>query len=96
MEYAIFDFIKATGKKLLPKARFWRWNKIRFSMEMLKYTLKNPDFKKYSALRDNGGRRFGFDRRRYCYSFYMPERRSGIDLRNGTDRRKSIRLKANL
>ena len=63
-------------------------------MEMLKYKLKNPGFKKYSTLRDNGGRRFGFDRRHYCYSLYMPKRRSGIDRRSGLDRRLSIRLKA--
>ena len=65
-------------------------------MEMLKYKLKNLSLEKHFTLRDNGGRRFGFDRRRYCYSIYLPERRFGIDRRSGIDRRKSIRLKTTL
>jgi len=62
-------------------------------MELLKNELKNSDIDKYSAIRDNGGRRLGFDRRSYCYSAFMPERRTGIDRRSGMDRRKTIRLK---
>jgi hypothetical protein len=41
---------------------------------------------------DNGGRRSGGDRRNYSYSLYIPERRRGIDRREGEDRRKSPRL----
>lgn len=36
---------------------------------------------------DNGGRRSGVDRRRFSYSGYIPERRSGKDRRNDDDRR---------
>ena len=45
-------------------------------------------------IRDNGGRRSGFDRRQFSYSGHIPERRelpdrrSGADRRNGTDRRQ--------
>jgi hypothetical protein len=42
---------------------------------------------------DNGGRRFGGDRRNYSYSLHIPERRSGNDRRNGIDRRKFPRAK---
>jgi hypothetical protein len=44
-------------------------------------------------LPDNGGRRSGIERRRFQYTFHIPERRfgherrSGFDRRNGTDRR---------
>ena len=40
---------------------------------------------------DNGGRRFGDDRRLYDYNGYLPERRSGGDRRSGTDRRTKPR-----
>jgi len=36
---------------------------------------------------DNGGRRFGLDRRQYSYAIYLPERRSGGERREGRDRR---------
>jgi len=36
---------------------------------------------------DNGGRRFGVDRRQYSYAVYMPERRSGEERRGRVDRR---------
>jgi hypothetical protein len=42
---------------------------------------------------DNGGRRSGGDRRTYSYTLYVPERRSGDDRRNGTDRRQTPRYK---
>ena len=43
------------------------------------------------SLFDNGGRRFGDDRREYVYNGYLPERRGGKDRRRGTDRRKKLR-----
>ncbi len=36
---------------------------------------------------DNGGRRFGDDRRIYSYNGHLPERRSGEDRRSVPDRR---------
>ena len=42
---------------------------------------------------DNGGRRSGGDRRKYSYTLYIPERRSGKDRRDGTDRRMIPRYK---
>lgn len=39
---------------------------------------------------DNGGRRFGIDRRKFSYTNYFPERRSGEDRRSGVDKRKKI------
>jgi len=42
---------------------------------------------------DNGGRRSGGDRRNYSYTLHIPEKRSGKDRRNGTDRRKFPRAK---
>ncbi len=41
---------------------------------------------------DNGGRRFGDDRRLYSYNGHLPERRSGENRRFGPDRRKKQRL----
>lgn len=40
---------------------------------------------------DNGGRRFGDDRRLYSYNGHLPERRSGEDRRSGLDRRSESR-----
>ncbi|MDL2124149.1 MAG: hypothetical protein LWX51_13980 [Deltaproteobacteria bacterium] len=37
---------------------------------------------------DNGGRRFGIERRKFSYTNYFPERRFGNDRRKGVDRRK--------
>ncbi|GMQ79755.1 MAG: hypothetical protein BMS9Abin03_190 [Thermodesulfobacteriota bacterium] len=42
-------------------------------------------------LLDNGGRRLGTDRRRFSYAVHIPERRSVIDRRKGSDRRCSQR-----
>ena len=39
---------------------------------------------------DNGGTRSGTDRRKFQYTAYIPERRSGKDRRRGFDRRSSI------
>ena len=39
---------------------------------------------------DNGGRRSGIERRRFQYTFHVPERRSGRDRRSGLDRRSSF------
>lgn len=36
---------------------------------------------------DNGGTRIGIDRRKFEYTAYIPEKRSGIDRRKGFDRR---------
>ena len=47
---------------------------------------------KKMALIDNGGRRFGDDRRLYAYNGYLPERRSDADRRSGADRRTKPRL----
>lgn len=38
-------------------------------------------------LPDHGGRRSTEDRRRFSYTYFMPERRSGVDRRMNTDRR---------
>ena len=39
---------------------------------------------------DNGGTRFGIDRRKFQYTAYIPEKRSGRDRRKGFDRRSPI------
>ena len=39
---------------------------------------------------DNGGTRSGTERRKFQYTAYIPERRSGTDRRRGFDRRDSI------
>ena len=44
------------------------------------------------CLIDNGGRRFGKDRRIYTYNGYLPERRSGEERRSGLDRRQKPRF----
>jgi hypothetical protein len=41
-------------------------------------------------IRDNGGRRIGFERRRFSYAEHIPERRSGEDRRLSDDRRSGI------
>jgi hypothetical protein len=43
-----------------------------------------------TAIKDNGGRRSGTDRREYSYSAHLPERRSGLDQRSGFDRRRPL------
>jgi hypothetical protein len=40
---------------------------------------------------DQGGRRRGVDRRRFSYTCFIPERRSGADRRCGQDRRRKKR-----
>ena len=51
------------------------------------YTAEVVDSKKW-VLIDNGGRRFGKERRIYAYNNYIPERRVGKkDRRCGRDRR---------
>jgi hypothetical protein len=50
-----------------------------------------PEVKKI-ALKDNGGRRSGLERRLYAYTFHFPERRSGLDRRTGKDRRQKQRF----
>jgi hypothetical protein len=42
------------------------------------------------SLKDNGGRRSGFERRHYTANIHIPERRSGKDRRRGVDRRKNF------
>jgi hypothetical protein len=39
---------------------------------------------------DNGGTRSGTERRKFEYTAYIPERRSGRDRRKGFDRRSSL------
>ena len=46
--------------------------------------------KSITELKDNGGRRLGIERRRFSYTHYIPERRSGNDRRSGHDRRRGI------
>ena len=41
-------------------------------------------------MKDNGGTRSGTDRRKYQYSAYAAEKRSGKDRRKGFDRRSPI------
>ncbi len=41
-------------------------------------------------IKDNGGTRSGTDRRKFRYSAYIPERRSGRDRRREFDRRNQI------
>jgi hypothetical protein len=43
-------------------------------------------------LTDKGGRRVGIERRSFSYTCYIPERRSGMERRNGEDRRRIQRL----
>ncbi len=43
-----------------------------------------------SAVSDNGGRRFGMDRRIFLNAAYLTERRLGIDRRNRFDRRSGV------
>lgn len=50
-----------------------------------------PSETKIVALCDKGGRRVGFERRRYSYTCYIPERRRGEDRRSGDDRRRAAR-----
>jgi hypothetical protein len=45
-----------------------------------------------AVLIDNGGRRFGGERRIFDYNGYLPERRSGAERRSVADRRKKDRL----
>ena len=40
------------------------------------------------ALTDNGGRRFGPDRRKFIYAIHIPEQRCGKDRRSDSDRRR--------
>ncbi len=42
---------------------------------------------------DNGGTRLGIDRRKFEYTAYIPERRSGMSRRKGFDRRSPISQK---
>ena len=42
---------------------------------------------RYERVRDKGGRRFGFDRRVFTYTYCIPERRTVSDRRSGHDRR---------
>ena len=46
-------------------------------------------------LSDNGGRRTGIGGRRFEYSLYLPDRRTGIDRRDGQDRRLKVRISEN-
>ena len=56
---------------------------------------KNSSYEGGSAesiffLEDSGGRRSGFRKREFLYDAHIPERRSGAERRNGTDRRETI------
>lgn len=56
---------------------------IRYQEERI-FSLNDPIS---GLISDNGGRRTGVDRRRFSYSDYIPERRSGHDRRIISDRR---------
>ena len=43
-----------------------------------------------SFLSDRGGRRLGLDRRRFSYTYHIPERRSGRDRRSIKERRGEL------
>lgn len=45
------------------------------------------NMKREFKMADNGGTRLGIDRRKFHYTAYIPERRSGIDRRKGFYRR---------
>ena len=47
---------------------------------------------KRSYLMDNGGRRLGFERREFAYSYYFPERRVGQERRTLSERRNDSKL----
>ncbi len=54
------------------------------------------DFKTTSFyIHDLGGRRSGHERRRFSYTEFIPERRSGKNRRNGQDRRNGLDAKTN-
>lgn len=55
------------------------------------HTAEFANSKKW-VLIDNGGRRFGKERRIYDYNNHIPERRSGTDRRSGVDRRLQPRF----
>ena len=54
------------------------------------------DPKVFFSLPDNGGRRSGIDRRNFCYTAHIPERRQGLERRSGLDRRQEIAFKGRL
>jgi hypothetical protein len=43
-----------------------------------------------SFMSDRGGRRLGIDRRRFSYTFHIPERRTGTERRRIKDRRGEL------
>jgi hypothetical protein len=47
-------------------------------------------------IKDRGGTRSGIDRRKRSFHLYVPERKSGEDRRNGSDRRLSFGVKRKL
>jgi hypothetical protein len=54
-------------------------------------TSSNP-YAKYKLM-DKGGRRSGGDRRKFTYSFHLPERRENTDRRKANDRRRFPRYR---
>lgn len=42
------------------------------------------------AIKDNGESRVELERRQFSYTAYIPERRSGIDRRNSSERKRDI------
>jgi hypothetical protein len=49
-----------------------------------------------SRIKDNGGRRFGTERREFSYTVHVPERREGEDRRNGFDRRNRFNQRSSI
>ena len=44
----------------------------------------------YKIIKDNGCNRSGIERRKFSYTAFIPERRSGRDRRKGFDQRSCI------
>ena len=61
----------------------------------MKKIFEKVDIMDRKILLDKGGRRSGTDRRRFSYAVHIPERRSKIDRRKGSDRRNSHRIYIN-
>ena len=49
-----------------------------------------------AELIDNGGRRLGIERRRFSYTYYIAERRSGNDRRSDKERRSNSYSKVSI
>jgi hypothetical protein len=78
--FFIFTSPQKTNQDEQDKQLFSPATEVRF-MDNLKKVLK---------MTDHGGTRTGMDRRKFEYTAYIPEQRSGMDRRKGFDRRSRI------